>query len=530
MATPQEKLANALEALHGFQKAGRQAIRSDALREKDRALLVRSGFLQPVIKGWYIATRPDASVGESTAWYASYWDFVRDYLTERFGEAWSLSPEQSLLLHAGQWTVPRQLLVRSPQGRGHPTSFLHDTSIYDLRVAPAEGRDQDVLNGLRVYRAEAALVAAAPSAFVNSPTELRTVLSMQRDASGVLERLLEGGRSAVAGRLAGAFRNIGRTREADDILSAMKAAGYDVREHDPFEARLEPVGPRRETSPHVQRIRMMWETMRRDIPAAFPISPGPVDTARIAAYLDHVDDLYETDAYHSLSIEGYRVSAALIQRVRSGEWNPDIDAADRVHRDALAARGYWQAFQAVKTSLERVLKGDNPGDVADHDHGTWYRELFTPSVTAGLVGAASLAGYRSDPVFIRRSRHTPMNADAVRDVMPVLFELLAAEPDPAVRVVLGHFIFVYVHPYIDGNGRTGRFLMNLMLAAGGYPWTVIPVQERDRYMAALEEASANQNIVPFAEFLGDMVGRDAPAADRPTGRTEGRPPAFRSGT
>jgi len=39
-------------------------------------------------------------------------------------------------------------------------------------------------------------------------------------------------------------------------------------------------------------------------------------------------------------------------------------------------------------------------------------------------------------------------------------------------MVLGHFVFVYIHPYLDGNGRIGRFLMNLMLAAGGYPWTV----------------------------------------------------------
>ena len=47
--------------------------------------------------------------------------------------------------------------------------------------------------------------------------------------------------------------------------------------------------------------------------------------------------------------------------------------------------------------------------------------------------------------------------------------------------------------------------MNVMLAAGGYPWTVIPLQERDAYMAALEEASVQQNIVPFTEFLAQLV-------------------------
>jgi len=51
----------------------------------------------------------------------------------------------------------------------------------------------------------------------------------------------------------------------------------------------------------------------------------------------------------------------------------------------------------------------------------------------------------------------------------------------------------------------GRFLMNLMLAAGGFQWTVIPVEERDTYMAALVEASVKQNIGPLAEFIARFV-------------------------
>ncbi len=90
--------------------------------------------------------------------------------------------------------------------------------------------------------------------------------------------------------------------------------------------------------------------------------------------------------------------------------------------------------------------------------------------------------------------------------MPAFFGLLQNEAEPAVRVVMGHFIFVYIHPYFDGNGRMGRFLMNVMLASGGYPWTVVPVERRDDYMAALEKASAEGNIVPFARFLGQLVG------------------------
>ena len=89
--------------------------------------------------------------------------------------------------------------------------------------------------------------------------------------------------------------------------------------------------------------------------------------------------------------------------------------------------------------------------------------------------------------------------------MPAFFDLLKEESEPSVRVVLGHFLFVYIHPYPDGNGRNGRFLMNVMLAAGGYPWTVIPLEQRDNYMEALEKGSVDQDIVPFTNFLGRLV-------------------------
>jgi hypothetical protein len=74
-----------------------------------------------------------------------------------------------------------------------------------------------------------------------------------------------------------------------------------------------------------------------------------------------------------LSIEGYRVSPELIKCVRSGEWNPDENGDDREHSNAIIARGYWQAYQVVRESVRKVLEGDNPGAIADDDHGDWYR-------------------------------------------------------------------------------------------------------------------------------------------------------------
>ena len=503
MAAPPGKLARSLEALKVLQDRGVAAIRSSDLERIDRERLVKNGFLHPVMKGWYIPARPDAVAGDSTAWYASFWDFCASYLNERFGTDWCLSPEQSLLLHAGNRTVPRQLLVRSPKGDNKITRLPHDTSLLTVRYSMPDQQDIDVNNGLRLYALIPALIECAPGLFQQNPTDIRATLSMISDASEILAKLLEGGHTTIAGRLAGAFRNIGRDRIADDIVETMRAADYDVRESDPFETKPSVILSGRERSPYVNRIHLMWHAMRGPVIERFPEAPGlPRD---IRTYMQQVDDVYVTDAWHSLSIEGYRVSAELIERVRNQSWNPDNNEEDREQRNALAARGYYLAYQVVRDSVTRVLKGENPGIVVDETHRTWYRELFSPSVTAGMLQPADLAGYRTDQVYICRSMHTPPGRDAVRDLMPALFDLIKEEPNPAVRIVLGHFMFVYIHPYMDGNGRIGRFLMNVMLAAGGYPWTVIPVEERNTYMAALEAASVSNNIGPFTDFLAMLV-------------------------
>ena len=70
----------------------------------------------------------------------------------------------------------------------------------------------------------------------------------------------------------------------------------------------------------------------------------------------------------------------------------------------------------------------------------------------GAYHSLSLEGYAVDPAL-----------------MPALLNLLEAETEPGVRVVLDHWLFGYIHPYPDGNGRMARFLMNVMLASGGWP-------------------------------------------------------------
>lgn len=486
-----------------LQEHGEVAIRTTDLSRVHRERLLKNGFLREVMKGWYISAQPSDDSGVSTQWYTAFWGFCAAYLQTRFGSDWCLSAEQSISLHVGNRTIPRQLLVRSPHANNNVTTLPHGTSVLEVVTPTLEKANVVVQDGMRLYSLPAALAACSPKFFSQNPVDARVALSMISDASEVLAVLLDGGHSTVAGRLAGAFRNIGRERIADQITVTMRRADYVVREIDPFEVPAPVILATRETSPYVNRLRLMWEEMRAPIIQRFPSAPD--SRSGVEHYLKRVEEIYVLDAYHSLSIEGYLVSRELIERVRSGDWRPDGNESDAEHRHALAARGYWQAYQAVRSSLRRVLQGENAGIVADVNHATWYGEMFAPSVAAGILAARDLAGYRNGPVYIRGSQHIPASPEVVREAMPALFDLVRDEREASVRVVMGHFVFVYIHPYMDGNGRMARFLMNLMLASGGYPWTVVPVDSRDSYMTALEEASVRQNIAPFADYLARLV-------------------------
>jgi fido (protein-threonine AMPylation protein) len=498
------KLAAALRALQKLQDKHHGVIESKDLNEEQRELLVRTGFLKTVLKGWFICGNPRDLPGDTTAWYASYWSFLSGYLTKRFGKRYCLNPEASLLLHSGNTAVPRQVAVVTRQGGTQVVKLPFDTSVLvypDDKRVPKSRTD---IRGLQAWPVAEALCLVGPQFFVQHPREAEIALAMVRDPSELLTTLLAGeGMPTAASRLAGALAFVGRTQDATAIVSTMKAANVYVQAKNPFELEQPSLMPSRERSPYVLRLRSMWSSWRQKVIDNFPIAPGRVED--IETYVHQVEERYRSDAYNSLSIEGYQVTAELIERVAKNGWDPRNNEEDKTSRDAMAARGYFQAFGAVKATIRCILAGRNPGDVLKTDHRDWYSELFSPAVAAGILKRHQLAGYRTGPIFIRNSMHTPLPRDALLDSMEELFRLIAEEREASVRAVLGHHLFVFIHPYFDGNGRIGRFIMNALLASGGYPWTVVRVTRRQKYMEALEAASVQGDIVPLTRFLAEEL-------------------------
>lgn len=118
--------------------------------------------------------------------------------------------------------------------------------------------------------------------------------------------------------------------------------------------------------------------------------------------------------------------------------------------------------------------------------------------------------YRQTNVLISGSKHRPVEHYLVKERMVELVEWYKNNKDKKHPIELAaefHFRYVYIHPFIDGNGRTARLLMNLILMRNGYPVTVIRTEDRDEYMKALEEASVKGNLDDFINIVTEAVDK-----------------------
>jgi fido (protein-threonine AMPylation protein) len=509
--TEQQKLTKALTELHEVLGSERGVVRGKQIKNATRLLLLERGYLREILKGWYFVSDPLAEPGDTTPFYANYWEYLGSYLAERFGTDYCLTAEHSLLRHAQHNVVPKQVnvMLAVNQSQVQELAFGHSVALYPGGKSFPVSADQESLMGIRCMSAPYCLVMLNPRYFKEYAREVQIVMGKVVDPS-TIAAMVDINAAGVS-RLVSAYRRIGRSAFADDIVKQL--AGFKTAlniEGDPFAG--EPVYqlgvPGR--SPLYNRIKVLWAQHRDSVLASRPVDVQVKLSS--ADYLAHVESIRVEDAYHSLSIERYRVTPELIRKVEEGMWDPAGNTQDQRQIDAMAARGYLDAFQLVKEDAgqaysKRSAKSAIASQLFNDRHQAWFQKLFGPSVDAGILERRDLVGYRRHMVFLRGSLHAPPHFDYVRDGMEALRECLAEETDAFVRAVLGHWLFGFIHPYMDGNGRMARFTMNLMLASGGYPWTVIRVEDRATYMAALEKASVVDDLTTFSKFVADSVRR-----------------------
>jgi len=203
------------------------------------------------------------------------------------------------------------------------------------------------------------------------------------------------------------------------------------------------------------------------------------------------------DAYHSTTIEGYRIRPEEVSAVLSGT-NVGGHDPEEV-RSRMAVAGYSSAFE---TALETVRGTPGMVPVTETLIQGLYIGLFSPSVDAGIVSPEAMRGWRTEPAYLRGHVYVPPGPEKLPRLMRQYEDLVnGIEGSPVVRAILAHLEFVTVHPYADGNGRLARLLMNVALLGEGLPWVTIRNDDRPQYFAALHAAQVVSDPMPFTRFV-----------------------------
>lgn len=214
----------------------------------------------------------------------------------------------------------------------------------------------------------------------------------------------------------------------------------------------------------------------------------PLDPAIVANLRE---DLIVRWTYHSNAIEGNTLTLRETKVVLEG-----ITIGGKSLREHLEAVNHRDAILL----LEELVQKNEPLD-------EWTIKSLHHLILKGINGD-NAGRYRTVNVRISGAEHLPPDQLLVPELMEKFIAWHCGEAmalHPVERAARVHSDFVKIHPFVDGNGRTSRLLMNLELVKSGYPAAVLPVERRLEYYAALDQDHAHGNPEPFLALIADIV-------------------------
>lgn len=222
---------------------------------------------------------------------------------------------------------------------------------------------------------------------------------------------------------------------------------------------------------------------KRQLDAHRPLPPEIVANLR--------EDLVVRWTYHSNAIEGNTLTLKETKVALEG-----ITVGGKTLREHFEAINHRDAIVFV----EALVQENHPLTEAQIKS---VHQLILKNIDDKNAGV-----YRSINVMIAGAEHRPPDALQVRDEMECLMRWLqrdAMSLHPVERAARLHADFVKIHPFVDGNGRTARLLMNLELMKSGFPPCILPVDKRLRYYEALDTAHTQGNYGPFLALISEIV-------------------------
>ena len=230
----------------------------------------------------------------------------------------------------------------------------------------------------------------------------------------------------------------------------------------------------------------MFETidsLKNKLDAQRPLSPSIIKNLQ--------EDLILRWTYHSNAIEGNTLTLLETKVVLEG-----ITVGGKALREHFEAINHRNAIYYV----EDIIKKEEP-------FSEWQirniHQLILKNIDDENAGR-----YRQQNVLISGATNTPPDYTLLNDKMAQFIDRYNTEADlihPIARAAKVHADFVGIHPFIDGNGRTSRLLMNLELMKAGYPPCVITVENRLAYYEALDQWMASGQTEFFNQLVADAV-------------------------
>ncbi|GMR47924.1 hypothetical protein PMAYCL1PPCAC_18119 [Pristionchus mayeri] len=195
---------------------------------------------------------------------------------------------------------------------------------------------------------------------------------------------------------------------------------------------------------------------------------------------------YFAHVYHTVAIEGNTLSL--------GETRSILETGMPIPGKSLIEHNEVLGMDSALRYLNRSLIDSNGFTIEDileiHRH------------VLGHVSPVDAGRIRSTQVYV--GRFTPVAPSEVQSEMEELVEWLNAdetkEMEAVERAAIAHYKLVLIHPFVDGNGRTSRLLMNLLLMRSGFPPVILPVEDKALYYATLHTANLG-DLRPFVRFV-----------------------------
>lgn len=233
-------------------------------------------------------------------------------------------------------------------------------------------------------------------------------------------------------------------------------------------------------------IKRLSEKHKR-LQSARPLSPTIVAKLRERFMLEMT--------YNSNAIEGNTLTLKETYLILS----EGITIKGKSLKEHLEAKNHHEALEFIFEQVEH----DSQHTISEH----LIREL--QSLVIGSIDRSIAGTYRDVEVAITASSHQPPLATEVSGKMADLIKWFRIEQlklNPIELAAILHHKLVNIHPFADGNGRTARLLMNIILLQAGYPLVIILKNDRRKYYDTLALADAG-NINPFIIFIARAVER-----------------------